>query len=64
MTPAPTFDEQISCVARELALRKACYPKWVSNGRMKKEEADRELARMEAVMASLKELRDLKSGGV
>jgi len=53
-----TTEEQIKCVAREIALRRACYPRWVKDGKMKQEAADHELAAMEAVMATLKRLKD------
>ncbi len=52
-----SLDDQIACVARELALRRSAYPKWVANGRMKQSEAEREVARMTAVIETLKGLR-------
>lgn len=48
-----TIDQQIASVRRELAMRKNAYPKWVANGRMKQEAADKELAAMQAVHDSL-----------
>lgn len=50
---APTLDEQIACVRREIGLRKSVYPKLVARGGLKQADADRELARMEAVLATL-----------
>lgn len=47
--------EQVACVAREVALRKAAYPRWVASGRMKQAAADREIAAMEAVLETLRE---------
>lgn len=51
------IDDQIKCVAREIAMRKNVYPKWVANGRMKQEAADREIAGMEAVIETLKAVK-------
>ena len=47
------MQEQIRCVARELALRRNVYPKWVEKGRMKQDAADKEIATMEAVLQTL-----------
>jgi hypothetical protein len=52
------IDEQISCIAREIAIRERCYPKWVSKGTMKQAEADRELNRMRAVIETLSRVKD------
>ena len=51
-----SLDEQIACVAREIALRTSAYPKFIASGRMKQEAADRELERMKAVIETLKTL--------
>lgn len=40
---------KLACARRELALRRAAYPKWVANGRMKQEVAEREIAVMAAI---------------
>lgn len=48
-----SHDEQVKCVARELKLRKQCYPRWVARGNMTQEKADREIACMEAVLETL-----------
>lgn len=48
-----TMADEIACVRRELAMRERAYPKWVSGGRMKQAEADRELRRMRAVLKRL-----------
>ena len=47
---------QIQCVAREIAMRKRCFPRWVKQGRMKETDAVRELERMEAVLDTLQSL--------
>jgi hypothetical protein len=49
-----SIDDQIKCVAREIALRRTCYPRWVMNGKMKDAQALWELAAMEAVLETLK----------
>jgi hypothetical protein len=50
--------DQIASVQREIAMRERVYPKWVSAGRMKQVAADRELAAMRAVLATLEALRN------
>ena len=51
-----TLQEQISCVRRELALRKRVYPRWIESGRMKPETADHEINCMQAVHETLSSL--------
>ena len=58
-----SFDDQIACLAREIALRRNVYPKWVAKGNMRQEEADREVTRMEAALQSVKALQQLKLSG-
>lgn len=50
---APTLDEQITCVEREIAMRERVYPAWVRNGRMTQQKADREVETMRAVASTL-----------
>jgi len=52
---APTLEQQISAVTREIALRERVYPKWVEVGRfgMSKAKADHEIACMKAVLGTL-----------
>jgi hypothetical protein len=45
--------DQVACVKREIALRVNTYPKWVRDGRMKQEIADREIAKMRDVLQTL-----------
>lgn len=52
------IDEQIAEVGREIGLRKSVYPGFVARGKLSQEEADQHLARMEAVYATLKWIRD------
>ena len=51
------LEQRISCVKRELTLRRRCYPGWVASGRIKQHMADMEIATMEAVLETLEELR-------
>ena len=51
-TTIPLAD-QLAEVRREIGMRRKAYPRWVSLGRMKQEQADRSLAVMEAVRDTL-----------
>lgn len=53
-----SIEDMIKCVERELALRKLMYPKWVMSGRMKQEEANREINTMQAIHETLYELKE------
>ncbi len=44
-------DEKRAAIEREIKMRKRVYPRWVSEGRMKAEDADREIRVMEAILA-------------
>jgi hypothetical protein len=46
--------QQVSEVERELALRRSVYPGLVGRGKMRQAEADEHMARMEAVLATLR----------
>lgn len=48
-----TIDAQIACVARELKLRRNVYKRRVGAGFMTQKLADKEMARMEAVLLTL-----------
>lgn len=52
------LNDQIKSVAREIAFRKATYPKWVAAGKMKQSQADHEIKAMEAVKETLERLYD------
>lgn len=56
-----SYQEQQAAVAREIALRRNVYKKRVANHQMTQAQADLEIARMEAVMTSLKLLEQLAS---
>lgn len=54
ITPATVpLKAQIACVIRELALRRTMYPRWIEQRRMKSEAAAKEMAAMQAVLATL-----------
>ena len=59
---AVTFQEAVSEVKRELAIRKRFYPKWINSGRLKEEDATRQIARMQAALHIMNELLESKSG--
>lgn len=52
------LEDQIRCVAREIAIRREVYRTWVAKKRMLHRTAERELGGMVAVLESLKALRD------
>lgn len=52
------LEQQIKCVRRELALRQNVYPKWVATGKKKKDDADHEIAAMQAVHDTLMAVKD------
>lgn len=53
----PGLDEQISEVKREISLREALYPRWVNSGKLTQIKADRQIALMQAVLATLLEVQ-------
>lgn len=57
--PDVPLAEQIWCVRREINMRERVYPRWVLARRMSQHQADRELAAMRAVLATLLELEQL-----
>lgn len=48
--------DQLAEVRREIGMRRKAYPRWVSLGRMKQEQADRGIAAMEAARDTLARL--------
>lgn len=58
-----SIQDQIKCVRREIAMRKAVYAKRVANGAMRPEAAQHELAAMEAVLATLLNVEDASTYG-
>jgi hypothetical protein len=45
-----TQAELLHCVIREVRLRERVYPSWINQGRIKLDEAERQIAMMRAVM--------------
>lgn len=54
---APTIEDQIICVRREITLRRQVYPRRVAEGRMSPATAEREMETMRAVLATLEGLQ-------
>ncbi len=50
---APTIDDQIACVEREIRKRGSVYPRMVANKQMPQDRADREIALMREVLQTL-----------
>ncbi len=50
------IEDQIACVKREITMRVRVYPRWVGSGKMTRSLADREIANMRAVLATLEAL--------
>lgn len=57
MTAAPSLDQQIREVDREIKLRQRIYPKWVEGKRLKKHDADFRIACLVAVLKHLIQLQ-------
>jgi hypothetical protein len=53
---AITLTEQISCVQRELSLRRACYPKFILKKTITSEKAEYEIEAMRTVLHTLLEV--------
>jgi len=53
-----SVEEQIQCAELELEKRRKFYPKWVKEGRKNPVIADREIAAMEAIIATLKQVKE------
>ncbi len=51
------LDDCIKCAEREVAMRRRVYPGWVSQGRMKQENADREITTMQVIADMLVHLK-------
>jgi hypothetical protein len=57
--PVVLLVDQIKALRREIALRERVYPKWIGSGRMKKPQADAEIAAMKAAHNTLSTAIDL-----
>jgi hypothetical protein len=63
MIDLPTnIDDQISCIAREIALRTRVYGRQVAAGKMNDAKATHEINTMMSVLETLKKLRDGQAG--
>ena len=51
------LDDCIKCAEREAAMRRRVYPKWIEQGKLKKENADREIATMTTIAELLLHLK-------
>lgn len=63
MTTIP-IAEQIACVRREIRQRERVYARLVENGRMHRDAADREIAAMIAVLATLQDVQRAREPGM
>lgn len=57
----PLLKEMIDCVSREISFRFAVYPKRVREGKMEKEQADKEIHLMQLIKNSLKKIYENKA---
>lgn len=60
MAEAIPLERQIACVRREVGMRRHVYPRWVATSKMSQDDADRQIATMEAVQATLERLLEWK----
>ena len=58
MTERHSLVELRRCAARELALRKGVYPKWVKSGRYTARQANLEIDLMQSIVEHFNELID------
>jgi hypothetical protein len=56
MTDVITTADMLSCANRELAMRKATYPRWVEANKISAGKAAHELACMAAIVAHFRKL--------
>lgn len=52
---------KLKSVTREIAMRRATYPKWVAAGRMTQLQADLEIMVMEAIAQDYRDVIDLNA---
>lgn len=52
-----TLDDMIGAVEREIVMRRRVYPRWVSQGKMPRDKAEREIELMIAVKDALEMTR-------
>ena len=56
--PKPTLDDAITELKRELNSRGECYPKWIESGKIKREIARQQYARMQCALKYLLRLQE------
>ena len=56
MTTQHTIAEQLDCIEREIRFRRRVYPRRVADGKMTQAAADRQIAVMESVKATLERI--------
>lgn len=61
MSEVTNIADQIACIEREIKQRKRVYPRWVEQEKMTQALADREMKRMEDVLATLEVVRRIVS---
>lgn len=54
---APSLDDQIACVEREIRQRERVYPRLVFNRKMSRASADREIEIMRTVLETLRQIK-------
>lgn len=56
MNSGPIYSDfdKLRCIEREIAMRRSAYPKWVEKGKMKHDQAEREIALMVQIAADYK----------
>jgi hypothetical protein len=58
------LDDQIREVERELGARRHVYPRLIDSGKLTRQKADRQMAVMAAVAATLKALKAQRENGL
>jgi hypothetical protein len=53
-----TLPDLIACATRETKMRRRVYPRWVEQGKMQSDTANREIAMMETIAEILTRLQD------
>lgn len=56
---AVTLETQIAELKRELAVREHVYAAWLTKGKMRQEDADKQMARMRGALHTLLELQEI-----
>lgn len=54
----PSIDQKITCLAREVAMRKSAYPRWVTGGKMSQATATAEIETMDSILGDYIRQRD------